>query len=448
FNQYHSYTVDEHTLRAVEAAERVERDDSPLGEAYRHIQHKELLHLALLLHDLGKGHEEDHSEVGRRIALAAAERLRLPGHQRDALVFLVHKHLLMTHLATRRDISDPDLLAQFSRQVGSADTLRMLYVLSAADLTAVGPGVFTGWKADLLAELFDSALLILSGSRGTFHQAKRLDAIRAHVRSLVSPLELERNGRHMMRWMQEHLDHFPPHYLSATNPDRIAADLLTIRNLTPGEIVVEGGQDAESGTVEYRILLHERTAPGCFHRMTGTLTAKRLQILSAQISTSRDGVVVDGFRVIDPDYSGPVPQERIDDIRGAIRSVLLGETRVETMFQRNRRFQSSRNAEPISELPTRVIIDNDSSDACTIIDIFAHDRPGLLYTVSRAIFELGLSVVLAKIATHFDQVLDVFYVTDADGRKLHDGDRLRTIRETLATTIEAFEREGRRRFAP
>ena len=478
FNLYHSYTVDEHTLRSIEVAEQYEQDHGPLGTAYRAIHHKEILHLALLLHDLGKGFDEEHREVGKRIAERIAERLELPDHLRNTLVFLVHQHLKMSHLAFRRDISNTEVLMEFSREVGSPKTLQMLYVLTAADLTAVGPGRWTEWKAELLAELYNRVMLILSGKPYQFHE-ERLQQIKDHV--YVSIVERESpsgdagmtvglvrrqaneisipdgaaagtvselGDTELQDWISEQLDAFSPHYLSATPPERIAADLDRIRQLHRGKIVVEGRFNHETGTVDYRVIAHEDDTEGCFHRTTGVLTAKRLKILAAQISTSRDGVMVDNYRVIDNDYPDEVPPKRIEEVAGSIRSALQGSADVHQLFQQHRRFQTRGHRAPVSDLPMRVAIDNHSSDFCTIIDVFAHDRPGLLYTLTRTIYETGLSVVLAKIATHLDQVVDVFYVTDFQGKKLEKGDRLRSLQRELEAKIEHFERQGHLQFAP
>jgi [protein-PII] uridylyltransferase len=441
FNQYHSYTVDEHTLRAVEEAANLAQDQGPIGTAYRAVHRKEILHLALLLHDLGKGYQEDHSEVGRRIAEQVAERFGLPDSQRDALVLLVHKHLLMSHLAFRRDLDDPDVLLRFSRDVGSPETLRMLYVLTAADISAVGPGVFTGWKAELLSELYDRAMLILSGKRNRFQEQERLHRVKQQVRAAVNHTS---DGGEVPAaqhdWIDKQLDAFPPHYLMAATPVQIAGDLETIQRLQPGEMMVKGRYDGdEVGTVEYRIILDEELSSGCFHKITGVLAARRLEILSAQICTSLDGTVVDSFRVLDNDFAGQAPQSRIDEIAASLRDVLTGQTSVEALFKRYQRFASRTPPAPTSDLPTRVVLDNDSSDRFTVIDVFAHDRPGLLYHISRAIYRLDLSINLAKIATHFDQIVDVFYVTDMHGRKINDQTRLTAIRDELQAQVEAFE---------
>jgi [protein-PII] uridylyltransferase len=446
FNQYHSYTVDEHTLRTIEAAVGFERDEGPVGAAYRAIHDKETIHLALLLHDLGKGCEEDHSEVGRRIAERTAARLGLPDQQRDALVFLVHKHLKMAHLAFRRNTSDLDVLMPFAQEVGSPEVLRMLYVLTAADLSGVGPGVWNDWKANLLTGLFDNAMLILSGKHGRFQEHERLRSIKKQVWTAMAGNATQAEARELREWLDMQLDAFPPHYLGVTPVAEIAADLEVIRNLGPHEVSVEATLEPERRTVLYRLITHEEYADGVFHKTCGVLTARRMEILSAQISTSLDGFVVDSYRVVDHDYSGEVPPERIEQVAQALRSVLTGATNVQSLFQKHVRFGARRPPAPLSDQQTRVVIDNHSSDRCTIIDVFAHDRTGLLFTISRAIYEMGLSVMLAKISTHLDQIVDVFYVTEQDGRKITDPARLRTIQSDLAAKLDEFEREGYQQF--
>jgi [protein-PII] uridylyltransferase len=439
FNQYHHFTVDEHTLRTIEAVESFEHDEGPIGTAYRAIRHKEVLHLALLLHDLGKGFPEDHSDIGRMIAEMTARRLFLSDHHREILVFLVHKHLKMTHAAFRRDCSDPDLLMELSREVGSPETLRMLYVLSAADLMGVGPGTFTDWKGELLTELFDRTMLILSGKPYRFHEEERVAAVKAEVSDRF-------NGEMDPEWAAKQLDGFSPQYLSTTPVQRIAGDLQLLRRLTEGGILVDGTYDTSNGTVDYRVLVDASLAAGCFHRITGALTSKRLEILSAHICTTADGMVVDSFRVLDRDFAGPVPPFRVDEVAASIRTALQQAAPMESLFRRFQRYGDGRPPEVVSDQQTRVVIDNDSSEQCTVIDVFAHDRRGLLYTVTRAIFELGLSVQLAKISTHLDQVVDVFYVTDSQGNKIGEGERLKDIRTRLFDTVDAFERDGYLQF--
>jgi [protein-PII] uridylyltransferase len=451
FNQYHHFTVDEHTLRAVEAAETFEADQGPVGQAYREIHHKELLHLALLLHDAGKGFEEDHSEVGRRLAHDAALRLGLPDHQRELVMMLVHRHLQMADLALRRDIGDRAVLLKFSHEVGSADALRMLYVLTACDITAVGPGTWNHWKAELMATLYDRTMLWLSGKSHMFDEATRLKQIEQEVLSKLR--STERGDRQTEQSpdavraeesdLSRQLQLCPAHYLLETTPDRIAADLKIVRQRRSDEIHVEAEYDAENKTVEYRVILHEDLAAGCFHKISGALSAKRLEILTASICTTQDGIIIDAWRVRDDDHAGDIPEFRIEEIATAIRRVLRGDTNVETLLKSRGRFAVKAVSGPVSDLPLRVVIDNESSDRYTVLDVFAHDRPGLLYAMTHAVYELELSVVQAKIATHFDQVLDVFFVTDNAGRKIHDGARLTVIRDELLQKLSHFESAAR-----
>jgi [protein-PII] uridylyltransferase len=444
FNQYHHYTVDEHILRAIEAAEGFQNDPGFVGQAYREIHHKELLHLALLLHDAGKGFEEDHSEVGRRLSSDVAQRLGLPDHQRDLVMFLVHRHLQMADLALRRDINDPAVLLKFSHEVGSPESLRMLYVLTAADISAVGPGVWNQWKAELTNTLYDHTMLWLSGKSHLFDEATRLKTIKNQVTSLLEePATDRRHGPGRTAGVDplaRQLDQFPAHYLLETPPTRIADDIRVIQSRQPDEIHVEAVYDVETGTVEYRVITHEGLAPGCFHKLSGVLSAKRLAILSAAICTTQDGVIIDVYRVRDADHAGEIPTWRVDDVAVSIRKVLRGETDVETLLKSRGRFALQAASGPVSDLPMRVVIDNESSDRYSVIDVFAHDRPGLLYLITRVLYEIKLSVVLAKISTHFDQVLDVFFVTEADGQKVHEGERLRGIRELLTSRLRDFEK--------
>jgi [protein-PII] uridylyltransferase len=447
FNAYHSYTVDEHTLQAMSIIEGFEKADGPVGAAYREIKLKALLHLALLLHDVGKGGVEDHSDLGRGIAERIAVRFGLPESQRELLMFLIHKHLIMADVAFRRDIADPGELARFSHLMGSPERLTMLYVLTAADISAVGPEVWNDWKSGLLTDLYDRSMLILSGKHAKFLEEERIERVREHVRkTLIPDTAADEERQQLALWFDLHLKQFPPHYLLGTPRDRIALDLELIRRLQPGQIVVEGTHDPETDTVEYRIVLDQQHSEGCFHRIAGTLTSQRLEILSAQICTTTSGIVVDVFTVRDTDFTGPVPQHRMDEVGQAIGRVLRKEVKVDEMFQRSRRFNWGIAKPPISDLPNRVTLDNDSSGRCNLVCVFAHDRPGLLYTISRAIFRLNLSIDLAKIATHLDQVLDVFYVTDRAGQKIVDEGRLAAIQQELNQTLADFDATEHKRF--
>jgi [protein-PII] uridylyltransferase len=434
FNQYHKYTVDEHSLLAVAKAEALAEHPGVLGDVYREIKRKDLLHLALLLHDLGKGHEEDHSEVGKRLAEETAARLGFDERESRTLAMLVHRHLLMAHTAFRRDPYDEKVLLPFAREVGTPEVLRKLLALTAADIAAVGPDVLTKWKESLLVELYLRAMQEVSGERETADEPQRLARIADDV---VAHASDKRNPPHDRAWIRSELEQFPLRYAYGTSPHRIAVHLGAIRRLQPGGVVIETEFNAPLGTCEYAVIAHNDVIPGLFSKIAGVMAAGGLQILDAQIVTRKDGVVVDSFQVADPDYQGEPPMDRRESIAATITDVLTGRQSIEAVMRRGARLSLGRSL-PAHRQPAEVRIDNETSDRFTILDVFADDRQGLLYIITNAIFQLGLSVHASRISTRLDQVADVFYVTSMDGEKVEEVGRLETIRASILNEIEVF----------
>ncbi len=434
FNQYHKYTVDEHSLLAVAKAEALAEHPGVLGEVYREIKRKDLLHLAVLLHDLGKGHEEDHSEVGKRLAEDTAALLGFDERDTRTLVMLVHRHLLMAHTAFRRDPYDEKVLLPFAREVGTPEVLRKLLALTVADIAAVGPDVLTKWKESLLIELYLRAMQEVSGERETVDEPQRLARIAADVAS--QPV----SDRHLptdQAWVQSELEQFPLRYVYGTSPRRMAADLDAIRDLQVGGVVVGTDFHAQLGTCEYVVIAHNDLIPGLFSKIAGVMASGGLQILDAQIVTRKDGIVVDTFQVADLDYQGAPPADRCESIRHRITEVLTGRQTIEAMMRRGARLSMGRTF-PAHRQPAEVRIDNETSDRFTILDVFADDRQGLLFVITNAIFQLGLSVHASRISTRLDQVADVFYVTGTEGKKVEEAGRLESIRTAILNEIETF----------
>ena len=432
FNQYHKYTVDEHCIRAVEFAENLQDDPGPVGRVYRGLKDKHLLHLALLIHDLGKGLLEDHREVGLKIAEQTGWRLGLPPHETEVVKFLVHKHLWMNRLALHRDTSDEELVVRFAVQVGSPELLQMLYVLTAADLGAVGPDVWDGWKSQVLTDLYHRAMQQLAGdspATTTDHVfERRRDEIRAGL-----------SGETDEAWYGRHVNALTAGYLNATPAEQAAANLRLLHDLGPEGVRATARYEPDAATLQVTVGTSEAVAPGIFHKLTGALTSQRLEIRSAQIHTLAEGLVLDRFWVHDPDYSGGPPPDRIRRINQAVEQSLRLESGQGPSFGRT--WKSGEQRKIVGPKPqVRVNTDNSTSDRYTIIDVFAYDRRGLLYAVTRTFFELGCSVWRAKISTYFDQVLDVFYVTDQENNKIEDQGRLDTIRQRLLEVIG--EEEG------
>ncbi len=227
-------------------------------------------------------------------------------------------------------------------------------------------------------------------------------------------------------------------YLSATPVEQAAADLRLLHDLEPGGVRTTARYESDAATLQVTVGTSEAVAPGIFHKVTGALTSQRLEIRSAQIHTLAGGLVLDRFWVHDPDYSGGPPPDRMRAINQAVEQSLRSESSQAPAFGRT--WKSGEQRKMLGPKPQiRVNTDNSTSDHYTIIDVFAYDRTGLLYAVTRTLFELGCSVWRAKIATYLDQVLNVFYVTDQDNDKIEDQGRLDTIRLRLLEVIGESE---------
>jgi [protein-PII] uridylyltransferase len=429
FNEYHKYTVDEHCLRAVEEAEALRDQDGRTAQVFREIQRRDILYLALLIHDLGKGLGEDHTEVGIRIAQNIADELALDAASKGLLVYLVRHHLLMTRIAFRRDLTDEKILIQLAKTVATPEALKMLYILTLSDIAAVGPGTLTAWKRDLLSELFENTLEILTGEKVVGVQAEKVKQVRDRI--------ADQARAHPAEWVLEQLSAMTPRYLLATPPDRILRHLDQVRQLPSAQVLVDAEYDPQRLTTEYTVYTSDALTPGIFYKITGVLAAKGLQILGATITTWENATVVDSFQVQDLDFAGAPTRTKMDKVGRAIQDVLLGRVLVEELLNQGRRIPVRPHSFPMA-IPTQVEVDNGSSEQFTIIEAFAQDRQGLLYVIARAMFELGLSVHTAKVSTQLDQIVDVFYVTDRSGQKITDALTIDKIKKKLTDEIERF----------
>ncbi|UUO07517.1 [protein-PII] uridylyltransferase [Blastopirellula sp. J2-11] len=434
FNQYHKYTVDVHCIETVRCATKYQDREDTLGEAYRSLRSKRILHLALLIHDLGKGFEEDHSDVGARYALETAAKLQLTPRDAESLRFLVQQHLVMSHLAFRRDTTDKDLVVRFAVDVGSPELLKMLFVLTCADFDGVGPGVLNDWKVRVLGELYRASMRHL-GVELEGESSKRLQNKRERLEQLAQTQEDP-------AWFKRQFNALPPSYLNETPADRIADELAQLHKLPVEGAFVSTTYLADRDIIEITVGTHEQVVPGVFHRIAGAVSSLRMSILAAEINTLADGLVLDRFYVIDQESSGEPAVERMDDLAAKIKKMVLDKNDAPPNFRSRWTSKASRTAAHVQVLPTEVKIDNGTSEQFSIVEVFAHNRVGLLYAISRAIFQLGLSVSIAKIATHLDQVVDVFYVSDEAGQKIEDEQRLQEISSRLIEAVDEFRAQN------
>jgi [protein-PII] uridylyltransferase len=432
YDRYHIYTVDEHTLRAVYRLEQLlhgefKHETPLLTQVMRDVDDVEILYLAMLFHDAGKGRGGDHSNRGAEMARAVAQRIGLNADVTGEFELLVRHHLLMHHLATRRDIHDPKLVGEFARTVGTLATLKKLYVLTFADLGATNPKLWNSWQDMLLGELY--GLTVESFERGiTVEQAQveRATRIRERVAAAIGP----GGGEALERFLAD----MPDRYFLSTPEEDVPHHFELVRRHGEEPLITSVAHFPEREFSEFTVVT--RDEPGLFAKLTGVLRAHGMNIGAASITTGGSGVVVDVFRVTHLDGAAIArDDERWGRIQVAVAKVLSGELDVEQMVARAGR-PSSLAEKVVPRQPTKVEIDNQVSQDFTVIDVFTLDRVGVLFAIANTLYHLGLSIHLAKITTSVDRVLDVFYVTDQEGRKIEDPTRLALIRDTVLAELK------------
>ncbi len=430
FNEYHKYTVDEHTLRAIGILTEFEQDQSTKGKAYRSIQNKSVLHLALLLHDLGKGYAEDHCEVGDRIAKATGERLWLSDEDTETIQFLVRNHLLMSHLAHHRDINDEEMVAEFAANVGSVHLLSMLYVLTCADIDAVGPGVLTPWKQGLLTDLYRHTKNILTGHRDDDLYLTRQAEFYQEIADTVEDPEIS-------AWLNQAAQNLPRNYCEQHEPHFISEQLLQLRDILPDQVQCTVGRVKDRNLIELCIGKREKRRAGVFYRVTGVLASLGLSITSVDIKPIGDSLIFYWFKFADLDFE-TTPQSRLKEIENRVSAVVASGDMTPPKFRTKWKKRGGGRALQLSRPIIEVKIDNQTVDSATIIDVFAYKKIGLLYRISRKIHELGLDVIYARVSTYAHQLIAVFYVCDENGNRVRDKNQLQTIQQEVLQETSRF----------
>jgi [protein-PII] uridylyltransferase len=443
FNQYHKYTVDEHSLLAVKETERLQEDQGIIGEVYRQIQDKDILHLAVLLHDLGKGRPGDHSKIGQEIAHKMADRLELSQQDREVLAYLVFHHLVMSHTAFRRDLKDPKIILTFARKMKTVEILQKMFILTVADISAVGPEVMTKWKESLLGELYSRTFESMVEGQESIKTARGKSVLQPAARKTLLEFiatqakEIPSPDPDWPSWVDEQLAQLPDWYIASTQVEQMAAHLLAMRNLSSRPTYVEGRFNVELGVSEYVLITRAQAKPGLMMQITGVLAALGLEVLNAQIMTLADGTVLDVFSVNDSDCDGQPSDYRLSEVSQEIQGVVQEDYSVNQVFDRRRRMNFGRQF-PTGRRPTEVVMDNEVSDSYTVIDVFADDKPGLLFVLAKILVQLDLSIHMARIGTRLDQVVDVFYVTNAQGDKISSGNESEHVQAILSTAVNDF----------
>jgi [protein-PII] uridylyltransferase len=436
---YHVYTVDVHSLFAVRRLYALRNGDvleetlGPLMQA----QGRPLgLYLGTLFHDIGKGLGGDHSVKGAAIAAEACVRMGIDPADAADVEWLVLKHLRMSMIAQRRDLSDPHLIQSFAEECGSLDRLEKLYLLTYADMATVGPRTWTDWKARLLRELFHKTREVLS-EQGVLRRAEPGTA-EAAARARVAAAFGERVAE---RRVARFLAAMPARYFLTVDPARAPRHLRLLGLAKDRRFAATLRHPPDVGHSELTVTAPDR--PGLLALLAGVLAANRVDIQHAEVfSTPPDeralgwlaGRALDVFEVRGPE-GGAVEPARWRAARQDLERVLSGEESVDALLARKRR-QSSVPAKPLPRVATKVYIDNDAARDHSVIDVFTADRVGLLHTLARTAFELGLSVDLARITTEGHRAADAFYVHTPEGGRL-EGERaqrvVKAIHDALGT---------------
>ena len=431
---YHTYTVDEHSIRAIKEIVELPSAKDPGMQVFQRVweesrEDRTLLFLTVLLHDVGKGKGSNHSETGAEMAGKVGRRFGLPKEQIEIMTTVIRQHLLLSHVAQRRDLHEERTILETARTVGTLGKLKLLFLLTMADLKAVGPGVWNDWKASLITELFlETHQAIEQGGISKEELQERILLARTIVMQRLS----EKYGAKVV---EAELDILTERAYMLYRP-KILSHLVKMRiKMGDDPIYVSWRQAKEGSFTKMYVVAQDHV--GLFAKIAGVLSANNVNILGAQILTRKDSIVFDVFHVTDS-VMKPI-QDRVKSriVKRELRKVLDGEFDVEELFtSRKLSLPLDKRDRTAIGAPTRIEIDNEVSEEHTVIDVYATDRIGLLYRVTSALAGLGLSIHTAKVSTKVDQAVDVFYVKDTDGEKVTDPGKMSMIRETLMGALE------------
>ncbi|MFC3053717.1 [protein-PII] uridylyltransferase [Kordiimonas pumila] len=425
YDMYHHYTVDEHTIRAIGLLSKIEagqlEKDHPLAsEVIQKIISRRVLYVAVLLHDIAKGRGGDHSELGAEVAHAVCPRLGLKPAETETVAWLVRWHLLMSNTAFKRDLSDHKTIVDFCELVKSPERLRLLLILTVVDIRAVGPGIWNGWKGQLLRELYRAAEEVLMAGHATRGRSERVQ------------MKKDALGETLKAWgavdLDKHYTRMNDAYWIAEDHDTLVQDAELIRATDATSDLLGVSARIETFQDMTNVAVYTEDHPGMFARIVGALGVAGATIMGAKIHTSRDGLAVDNFVVHDEDGDTFNSKEKLGRLEETILETLKGNVKPKERLK-NKRIYGNKDA--AFEIEPVVLIDNKASNWSTVIEVNAKDRPGLLYDLAYALYGLKLSIFSAHVATYGERAIDVFYVRDLIGQKITNKVRLRNIEDKL-----------------
>jgi len=418
--------VDEHLLRCIGVLAEIERGTNPEYALANDLIHKilpghrTLLYVALLLHDIAKGGVDDHSVAGARIARRFCPRLGLSPADTETVSWLVENHLVMSTVAQSRDLSDRKTIENFAAVVQSLERMKLLTILTTADIRAVGPGVWNGWKAQLLRTLYYETEPALTGGFSEVDRARRVAMAQDELKAELTD------------WPQEEIDayivrHYPAYWLKVDLPHRIAhAQFMRTVEVAGKALATTFAFDAARGVTELTVLAPDH--PWLLSTLAGACAAAGANIVDAQIFTTTDGRALDTISVsreFDRDEDEGRRAGRIGD---TIEKALKGELKLPEVIARR---STARGRLKAFTIEPEVTINNQWSNRYTVIEVAGLDRPGLLYELTATLSKMNLNITSAHVATFGERVVDVFYVTDLLGAKIASPTREMSIRQSL-----------------
>ena len=433
-DMYHTYTVDEHTIRAIGILSRIEsgalKEDHPLSADVVHkILSRPVLYLSVLLHDIAKGRGGDHSVLGADVAMQLGPRLGLSAAETETVAWLVRHHLAMSGTAFQRDLMDPKTIDTFAALVQSPERLRLLLVLTVCDIRAVGPNVWNNWKAALLRQLYGATEQVLSGGTLAGGRAERIKQIQGDVASRLAGWSDADKEAHFARGYAPYWLSFPPETLARQ------AELVRGAERAKQPLAIEHRVDAERSVTE--VTIYTLDTHGLFARLAGAMAISGANIVDAKIFTLANGMALDTFWIQDLEgkpFDGPQRLARL-----AARVELALSNRLDIQRELDSQRASWPKRDRVFTVEPRVLVDNNASDTFTVIEVNGRDRPGFLHVVTRALTRLNLQIATAHITTYGERAVDVFYVKDLFGLKVLNQDKLRQIAAAVETSIRDFD---------
>ncbi|WP_373087986.1 [protein-PII] uridylyltransferase [Sneathiella sp.] len=430
-DMYHVYTVDEHTIRAIGILSRIEAgelaEEHPLSHKIMpKVLSRNVLYCAVLIHDIAKGRGGDHSVLGAEVAMKLCPRLGLTPSETETVAWLVRYHLLFSAFAFKRDISDPKTVEDFVQIVQSPERLRLLLVLTVADIRAVGPNVWNGWKGQLLRELYYVSETALTGGHLSEGRADRALHYQDDLRSLLDDWPEAEIDRHIHRFYESYW------IATASNDRKIHAELMRRADVEGSLFTLETRSDPFRSITE--VIVYTADHPGLFARVTGAMSISGANIVDAKIHTTVDGMALDTFYIQDAQGGVYDKGGRMKKLRSAIEDTLQGSRKPHLEIV-DRRKSSLPSRTQVFKVPPSVLLDNKASNTHTVLEVSGRDRTGLLADLTRALFTLSLSISSAHIATYGERAVDVFYVKDSFGLKITSKIKLANIEKRLIAAL-------------